>query len=212
MKRRKVIALALAISMLICLLLPGCSLFCEHKETTWVVVTEPTCAREGEKQEKCLQCGKVLITNSIARTDDHVYHRESYSGNDYYDGKCIYCGEIDTYTLIAENAMSKVFWKGLKYPDSLKLYGVKYILASDSDSYMLLYVDFSAANAYGVSARDTKKIYVWFSETQFTCVDADTDNTQSYQNYSYTTPAVEYHSLKEFEDFWKYYIKESHYD
>lgn len=93
----------------------ACSEKCEHNKINWVEVLAPSCTMEGEKQNKCSDCGKVFETEIIAKTahspsewiEDSV---ATCSEQGLKHKECTECFEILEFGTIAKTAHSSSEW------------------------------------------------------------------------------------------------------
>lgn len=82
----------------------GCTNFCIHVESDWIISENPTCQLAGKKYIKCEKCEKVLkeetiekLSHSVSVYDELVSPTCSELG--YKKGKCDLCDEIVTIEL-----------------------------------------------------------------------------------------------------------------
>lgn len=81
----------LLFSVVILLLLVSCKGKCKHKETTWVVSKDATCAQTGLQYEECVKCHEKINEQIIETKSHELEHHEALkptcttSGYDAYD-------------------------------------------------------------------------------------------------------------------------------
>ena len=82
--KRFAVALLFCLSLCLSLLLTGCgqdNAPCTHEHISdWIYDTQATCQKQGVRHKECLDCGKIITTES--------YH----SGHEYENGVCKICG------------------------------------------------------------------------------------------------------------------------
>ena len=61
---------------------------CKHEDTNWHTVNEPTCASEGARQRVCKDCGDILKTENLEKTE-HTFNK-TVGGEEV----CTVCGYV----------------------------------------------------------------------------------------------------------------------
>ncbi len=123
----------------------------EHTPSDWITDAEATCKAEGTKYKECTECGEVVESKSIPKTDDHtlvidsmVMPTETTTG--LTEGAhCSECGEVIIEQVVISKLQSSTsayrvdgdyIYFG-EYPQTIKANDVIMTSAKDSRGYYL---------------------------------------------------------------------------
>ena len=98
---------------------------CEHGNTEWKIVSEPSCVQTGKKENKCVQCGVVLRTEEIPSLGHNplgliTVEAPTCVKTGKKENKCERCGEILENEIIPELGHNPLGLRIVEVPTCVK--------------------------------------------------------------------------------------------